>query len=178
MAKVSYTSLKLKTNNEVKTFKYNDIDIEVKQYLPLDDKLDLIMITLQKAEQDGIYNQLILNTMFELNLVYMYTNISFTDKQRENEYKLYDTLVSNHIVDSVIENMDENEYAFLLEMLEEQEKAILKYTNTAGAVIQKVINDLPKNAAIASEIVDNFNPENYKQVLQLADAVKGGKPIV
>ncbi len=65
------------------------------QYLPAQDKYDLLMITLQKSLENGAYNEFKLNLYFELNLVYMYTNISFTEKQREDEFKLYDTLESN-----------------------------------------------------------------------------------
>ena len=41
MAKVTFTKLALKKKEEVKNIKINDIDIEVKQYLPVNDKLDL-----------------------------------------------------------------------------------------------------------------------------------------
>ena len=51
MAKVSYTNLKLKINKEIKEISFNDTKIEVLQYLPIEDKYDLVMITLQKAEK-------------------------------------------------------------------------------------------------------------------------------
>ena len=37
MAKVSYSSLKLKLNTNVKTFNFNGSEIEVLQYLPVED---------------------------------------------------------------------------------------------------------------------------------------------
>ena len=40
----------------------------------------------------------------------MYSNITFTEKQKENPLKLYDTLKSNGIIDKVILAMDEEEY--------------------------------------------------------------------
>ena len=90
MAKVSYASLKLKTNTEVTTVDFNDTKIEILKYLPVSDKYDLIMATLSKAAEDVLYNPLKVDMYFHLHLVYMYTNISFTDKQREDELKLYD----------------------------------------------------------------------------------------
>ena len=54
--KVSYANLKLKVDNSIKTFDFNGNQIEVLQYLPIEDKYDLIMITLQKAKENGIYN--------------------------------------------------------------------------------------------------------------------------
>ena len=55
--KVSYANMKLKLNTGVKTFDFKDQKVEVLQYLPARDKYDLLMITLQKAEEDGIYNE-------------------------------------------------------------------------------------------------------------------------
>ena len=101
MAKVSYANLKLKINQEVKTIDYNGTNIEIIQYLPIEDKYDLMMISLQKAKENDVYHPLKLDMYFHLYLVYMYTNISFTDKQRENELKLYDTLYSNGIIDFI-----------------------------------------------------------------------------
>ena len=88
--KVSYANMKLKVNTAVKTFKFCEQEIEVLQYLPARDKYDLLMVTLQKALEEDGYNEFKLNLYFELNLVYMYTNISFTEKQSEDEFKLYD----------------------------------------------------------------------------------------
>ena len=80
MAKVSYANLKLKVNTDVKTFKVGDAEVEVLQYLPYQDKYDLVMLTLQNAEEKGIYNPIKLDRYFNLYLVYMYTNINFTEK--------------------------------------------------------------------------------------------------
>ena len=55
MAKVSYANLKLKTDTSFNTFDFQGQTIEVLKYLPIEDKYDLVMITLQNAEEDGIY---------------------------------------------------------------------------------------------------------------------------
>ena len=110
MAKVSYTNLKLKINNEVKEIEFNGQKIEVLQYLPISDKLDLIVATLQSSRENAIFNPIKLDLYFHLNLMYLYTNINFTDKQREDEYKLYDALSSSGLLDQVIEASPEEEY--------------------------------------------------------------------
>ena len=97
MAKVTYASLKLKVDNSSFTFDFNGNQIEVLKYLPIDSKYDLVEVTLQKSkESNGYYNPLKVDMYFHLHLVYMYTNISFTDKQREDEAKLYDTITRCH----------------------------------------------------------------------------------
>ena len=108
--KVSYANMKLKVNTSVKTFDFCGQKIEVLQYLPAQDKYDLLMVTLQKSLENGVYNEFKLNLYFELNLVYMYTNISFTEKQREDEFKLYDTLKSNGFYEQFFKVINEDEY--------------------------------------------------------------------
>ena len=177
MSKIAYSTLKLKTDDSVNTFEFQGKTIEVLKYLNIEDKYDLVMITLQKAFENGIYNAMKVDVFFHLHLVYMYTNLSFTDKQKENELKLYDTLKSNGFIDLLLETIEESEYNFLYECINEIISDSLNYRNTAGAVIQSLINDLPKNAEAAAKIVDSFNPEKYKQVIQFAEAANGNRPL-
>ena len=50
MAKVSYANLKHKLNTNISTFEFGGQQVEVLNYLPINDKYDFVMITLQKAE--------------------------------------------------------------------------------------------------------------------------------
>ena len=177
MAKVSYANLKLKTNIPVETFNFEGADIEVIQYLPISDKIDLIMITLQKAEENGIYNPMLIDMYFHLNIVYMYTNLSFTDKQKEDEAKLYDVLRSNGFFEALLPVMSENEYQELFNYINEVMNMSLNYKNTAGAVLQALIQDLPKNAQMAADIVNSFDKNKYQAVVDFATAANGGRNI-
>lgn len=170
MSKVSFTNLKLKVNTEVNTFQFgeNKTKIEVLKYLPIEDKNDLIHIALQNAEEDGIYNDILLEMYFNLYIIYFYTNINFTDKQKEDPAKLYDQMQSNGLITSVIEAMDNDEYANLLTSLEVIRDANLTYKNTAGAVLQSIIQDLPRNMDAATQIINNLNPEQFQEVRRLA----------
>ena len=66
MAKISYANLKLKVDKSVETFDFNENKIEVLRYLPIEDKRDLISIVCQNAEENGIYNSLLIDTYFHL----------------------------------------------------------------------------------------------------------------
>lgn len=177
MTKVSFANLKLKTNKDVNTADFNGTQIEILKYLPVADKKDLIDITLQKSEEDGIYDPVKMEMYFHLHIVYMYSNLSFTDKQKEDEEKLYDILESNGVIAAILNSIGEDEYGMLIEWLNEKEKKIMKYKNTAGAVLQSFINDLPRNAQTAAEIVENFDPNKYQEVINFATAANGGRPI-
>lgn len=177
MSKVSYANLKLKVDNSVNTFNFRGNEIEVLNYLPIDDKYDLVMITLQKAEENGIYNPLKLEMYFHLHLIYMYTNLSFTEKQKEDEAKIYDALKSNGFIDQFLNTINEDEYQFIFDMLNELVEKVLNYRNTAAAVLQSLIQDLPANAQAVADIVDSFDKEKFEEVVRFAESANGGRPI-
>lgn len=178
MAKVSYANLKLKTKEEIKEFDFNGSKIEVLQYLPLQDKIDLIDITCQKAREDRLYSPIKIDVYFHLHLVYLYTNLTFTEKQREDEYKLYDCLMSNGLIDGVLMNMNKKEYESLLDLLNQKIEDELKYNTTAAAILNQLITDLPKNAEAAKKIMDEFDPKKYQAVVDFATAANGGRPVL
>lgn len=175
--KVSYANMKLKINTEVNTFDFCGQTIEVLKYLPAQDKYDLLMVTLQKAFQDGIYNEFKLDVYFSLNLVYMYTNISFTEKQREDEFKIYDNLKSNGFFDLFFKTMEQNEYDELFTLLADIRKSLDRKNDRTGSMVKDLLESLPENAEAAADIIKNFNPEDFKEVFNFANAINGDRNI-
>ena len=78
---ISFASMKLKALNSTHVIKLNNKEVKVLDYLPFEDKYDLIMITLQKSFEEGYYNPVKLDKFFHLHLIYLYTDINFTEKQ-------------------------------------------------------------------------------------------------
>ena len=70
MDKVSFTNLKLKMNNETKSFDFNGQKIEVFQYVPIADKDDMIQSIIQNSVHNGIYNPIKADMYFHLYLIY------------------------------------------------------------------------------------------------------------
>ena len=177
MGKISFANMKLKLNTEVNTFEFNGENIEILKYLPIEDKYSLIMVTLQDSLENGYYNPIKKDMHFHLNLIYLYTNISFTDKQREDESKLYDLIKSNGLMDAFLKAFPEEEYNELFELIQETEKSLSAYHRSAAALIQSLINDLPKQAEAAANIVKNFDPQKYQNVIDFAKAANDGRDI-
>ena len=175
--KVSYANMKLKLNTDVNTFDFGGQKIEVLKYLPAQDKYDLLMVTLQESLENGVYNEFKLNLYFELNLVYMYTNISFTEKQREDELKLYDNLKSNGFFDLFYQTIDEQEYNELLTQLNTLKEDNIFYKTSMAAIVNGLIQNLPKNAEVAAKIVESFDPKQYQAVVDFAQHANGNRNI-
>lgn len=151
--------------------------IQVKKYISTPDKIDLIQIALQKSEEEGIYNEVKLECYFHLNIIYLYTDIEFSAEDREDEMELYDILDRNDIIDQVIAAIGEDEYIDLRDKLIRTQRDNMKYRNTAAAVLTRIVQDLPKNAAAAKEIVDSFDSSKYQEVVNFATAANGGRNI-
>ena len=160
-----------------KTVKINDKEVQVKQYLPISDKMDLVQVTLQKADNGRYFDQLALDMFFELNLVYLYTNIEVTQEDRDDEFALYDRWTNDGTISTVISEIPDKEYARLSDAVDNGVTDLMKYRGTAAAVINGFINDLPRNAEIAKQIVESFDPEKYKEVVEFAKAANGGRAI-
>lgn len=174
---MKYSDLGLRKKDSVKTVKIGEAEIQVLQYLPIEDKIDLIDIALQNAKENGIYDEMKLDMYFNLYLVFMYTNLEFSDEERADLAKLYDELESNGVFLDIIEAMDQDEYNNLIDYLEIMKENNWVYMTSAAALLQSFIQDLPQNAATAAEIVDNFDKEKYKEVVEFAQSANGGRPI-
>lgn len=177
MTKISYSSLKLKIKDDVKTFDFNGNTIEVLQYLPIEDKYDLISIVTNEAIENNIYNPLKLDMLLHLYIVFLYTNINFTDKQKEDLPKLYNTLKSNLIIDKVLENMNEEEYDTLYEYVLELTENTFKFKKSTAGMISSFVSDLPAQASAAKDIMDNFDPNQFKNIIDFVQMANGGNPI-
>ncbi len=174
---VKFSDLQIKVKEENTTFNFNGKTVQVKSYIPIRDKYDLIMITLQKSKEDGLYNPIKVDIFFHLHLVYMYTDIEFSDEDRANEEILYDKLVNSGFMRAFLNKMNEEEYDLLFSYLQSLIKDNMKYRNSAAAIIQSLIQDLPANAEAARQIVDSFDPSKYQEVIKFAEAANGGRPI-
>lgn len=174
---MDYKDLHLLRDTSTDTFKWNDKEISILRYLPIDYKYDIEIITLQKSFEDGVYNPLKMDVFFHLNLVYSYTDIIFSAEDREDEFKLYDELKSSGFLDAFLQHINPNEYGEMLLDIEDMASKSMKYQSTAASVLKNFINDLPANAEAAAKIVDNFNPEKYQAVIDFAKAANGGREI-
>lgn len=171
MAKVTYASLKLKIDNSVETFDFNGNTIEVLKYLPIQDKYDLIMTTLERAEEKGVYNPVIMEVYFHLYLVYMYTNLTFTDRQREDELKLYDALQSSGFISQVLEKIPEVEYNTLYTYLEDISDYLIEYKNTLSYFASNLLSDMTDKIDSLQTMINEVDEGKYSQVIDLAKAL-------
>jgi hypothetical protein len=140
MANVTFSKLNLKKKEEIKTIKFNEQEIEVKQYLPIQDKLNVIFNAISKTEDENrFFNPVKLECFCTLEIIYAYTNIKFTDKQLEDEAKIFDLMEENGLFDIIFSAIPEEESEFIMNSCEKAAEAIYKYSNSAMGLIEHVV---------------------------------------
>ena len=162
MAKVSLNKLNLKIDNSISTLKFNEQDIEVKQYLPINEKLDMISTIInESADETRFYNVGKLDVFETIELIKHYTNITFTDKQLEDIPKLYDLVVSTGLYDMIYEAIPEIETVCVHKVLMDTVDSIYKYQNSVFGVLEAVTTDYENLKFDTAELQKNIsNPEN------------------
>lgn len=168
MAKVSFTKLGLKRNEEVKIVKYNDFDIEVKQYLPINDKVDLITRVVMNCHNSDVnyVNPMLLEVISTLEIIMAYSNITFTEKQKEDTSKLYDLLINNGLVDLIIEAIPEDEYNGLIDFIDETIDSIYTYRHSVLGILDTVSQDYSNLDLDATKIQEKLNDPNQLQMIR------------
>ena len=174
---MKFTDIKKPLNNETKIVNIDGNDITIKQNLTTNEVYDLVMITLQEAREDYMYNLLKLDVFFHVNLVMMMTDIEFEAEDRVNKFDTYDELLASGVMEEVITNIPKETYAYIKKITEMTADKLEELENRATAFLTKVIRDLPANAEAAAKIVDEFDPEKFQKVIDFATAANDGRPI-
>lgn len=149
-------------NKENKIFEFNGQEVQVVPYLSVGEKYQLIMATLAKADDNGIFNPLKRNMHFKLNIVFMYTNLVFDADDRMDEDALYDTLTQCGFIQLVLDNMNDMELAELSYMLDSTETKINQYNSGVSGMVDKIlhaIEGLPEKFDKALTILKEMAPE-------------------
>ena len=162
MAKVSLIKLGLKVNQDVKNIEFNEQIIEVKQYLPVNDKLELISNVINSAhDENNFANPVKVSVFTTLEIMYAYTNINFTDKQKEDPTKLYDMLISSGLVAAIVNAIPKAEYQEILRGVSDSIDAVYTYQNSVMGILDAVSTDYSNLNFDATEIQKKLgDPEN------------------
>ena len=170
MAKVAFSKLGLKLHDEIVTIEFNGQSIEIVQYLPVNEKLDLIAEVINKSADDNNFaNPLKIDVYATIGIIEYYSNITFTEKQKENITKLYDMVISGGLYEAIVTAIPGNEINALFVALHETIEAVYKYRNSVLGLLDAISADYSNlnfdAAAIQQKLADPNNMALIKDVL-------------
>lgn len=170
MAKVPFSKLGLKVNSDVTVITFNDYDIEVSRYLPFKEKTELASnIINYSVDDNGFYNPLKVKLYMVLEVVYAYTNLTFTPKMKEDPFKLYDALVSSGLFEQIVHAIDPSDWATIQKDVWDTIENIYNYRNSAMGILEMISTDYSNLQLNAEGITDKLlNPESLSTLKALA----------
>lgn len=181
--------------DNIKVVNFHGTDIEIKQYLSIQDKINLIgtaYVSGLDIEDDlETVDSCKIDILFRLLLVNAYTNIKFNNNLRN-----YDLLFESGLYDVIHKNIPENELYDLEDMLYnviEDRKREIEQKNSISFIIKgfinkivnffsdekgvdKFIKKMDKAVARARKEIDNFDPDKLDFVKDFM-AVNSGKNV-
>ena len=165
--KPTFAKLKLARNNSVKVVTFNGIEVEVKQYLPINEKLQLISNVINAAADENNFSNPIKEDLFgTLEIIYAYTNLGFTEKQKEDPIKLYDDMISSGFADAIIKEIPSEEYNTIVNGINECTKAIYTYRNSLLGILEATVADYGNLELDANDLQSKMADPNNMTLLK------------
>ena len=166
MAKIAFSKLGVKLNNQIATITFNNQTIEIKQYLPLKEKMDIVNNIVEKAISinPNYYNPAEIAIAENLEIILHYTNISFTEKQMVDTLSLYDILVSSGLSQAIIEAINKDELNNLHSLMIESLSNYYSYVNSIGGVLQTAAQST-ENMKQLKELVESNDLSFLKDIV-------------
>lgn len=172
MAKLPFTKLGLKKNQDIKTLTWNEQIIEIKQYLPMQEKLQLMskVINLSHDKDSNYSNPIKVDIYTKLNIIENYTNITFTDKQKEDVCKLYDLFKESGLMEEIFNAIPEQEIMEIENSIKKAIKSIYAYQNSVMGILDNVSSDYSNLNLDALNIQEALgDPNNLTLLKQVID---------
>ena len=171
--KIGLTKLGLKKNTNLIPLEWGDQVIQIREYLPIEDKIGVIeRIVNQSLDDNNFANpvRIMINTVLEVIFAYT-TNINFTDKQKEDRLGLYDLLVSSGLWKAIENKLAEvGELSIIQITVREVIDEVYKYKNSALGILQAVNEDYSNLDLDATKIQEKLgNKENMEFLKEVMD---------
>lgn len=159
MVKVNVTKLnKIKSLDPI-DIKIGEETISVVQYLPLEKKLTVMQNIIEQAgnNEEGFYNIVKLSVFYTIEMLRVYTNISFTEKQLEEPQKLYDIIVLNNIWETVKDSIPEKERDYIWDNTCALAREITEYNHSALGILKLMSDDYENLNFDVQEITEKLS---------------------
>ena len=161
---VTFNDLKKEQPLKIKVIKINDKEIEIKQYLSINEKLELITAVLQQVAQNEypFANPVQMDVYTTLEIVYAYApGIEFTEEEKADPAALYDEMEKYDLANMIISAIPKAEYEFLIDGIEKTVNAYYAYRNSVKGIIEDVTTDYKDLDLDATEIQKKIgDPDN------------------
>jgi hypothetical protein len=155
---MKYSELNLRAPEvENRTIKLNSgVDLEVRTYLPIDAKADLItwVINLALDDHTGCISPVRFEVCFTIAVVKWYTNLEIDEDIPLSE--IYDMFELNDIINQVMGAIPVDELDFLKDLARDTAEDLVRYNNSFAGMISVMNNDANNLDTELNKILDSI----------------------
>lgn len=171
---MKYSELNLREPEiETRTIKLDSgVDLEVRTYLPIDDKANLITwaINLALDDQTGCISPVRFEVCFALGVVKWYTGIEFDEDVSFSD--IYDMFEAHDVINQVMGAIPVAEIDFVRDLAKDTADDIVRYNNSFMGMIQNTNTDTLALSDEVTNIVNAIkNGEGLEQLAVIKDVV-------
>ena len=168
MAKIPFSKLNIKNTTIIPTnVQFGEIDIEVLPRLTTDDRVKFMEEIIANVQSENAFiNKHSLTVWFDLCVLFYYTNLTFTDKQKSDPGKLYDMCITSGLLGIVKAKIGIEELDFMHTLVNMQIEKIYNYRNSAYGILDAMKNDYDNLNLDATEIQKKLGDEKNLAVLK------------
>lgn len=164
----------LELQEEKITINWNEQDIEVKGYLSMDKKREMInwVISQSRRSKAGNLSVIDLEKKWDIAIVNYYTNFKFDIINKDYYNEVYDILNTNNFFDLIVTSIPAKEYSFISEKFKEEVDKDNEYQMTIAANIEKMFGSLKESISQSEEAfrrLEEFDISKFEQVKTLAE---------
>ena len=148
------------------------VNLDVREYLPIDDKADLItwVITMAVDDKTGCISPIRFETCFSIAVVQRYAGVEIDPEMTISE--VYDLLETNDVISQVMGAIPKEELDFLSSLAEDTAKDIVRYNNSFAGMISVLSSDTNSLNDQITDILDKIkNGEGLEQLAVIKDMV-------
>ena len=140
----------------------NEEKASEQNYLPIQDKLTIIGNAINNAADNNRFaNPIKIDMYLALEIVFAYTNINFTDKQKEDVPKLYDLFVSSGLLNEIYAAIPKSELDMLHYNVMRVAENMYAQMNSVYGIMENIAKDYANVGAEAADIEQKIsNPNN------------------
>lgn len=147
--------------------------IEVKSYLPIVDKSELIQYVVENSlDMDtGIIDAVRDEVFYAIGIIKWYTNINIDPEA--NIPELYDILETNNVFAMVYSAIPSDELEYLRDAMQETQDNISRYNFSAAGIVHSMSSNAGDLDNQLEKIIEKVQSEEGKKALQIfGDVVK------
>lgn len=132
-----FKDFNLSVNAKKTELNFSGQKIQIKSYLGVEEKASIISLAVRGALYEGIVSEVLMDAYFHIFIIENYTDIVFEDSNVEDILINYDKIISNGLLDQILNSIPEEEYNYLIDSLNTFKQQVIEYSRSYAATMEQ-----------------------------------------